>query len=171
MITLKTDKYRNFSPNTYNNIISNLQFHRLTCPGCKHKSTLFIHGYYRRFLNVPGGKVVFRICRVKCKSCNKTHALLPSFLVPYSQTSLPDHIAVIDAYESDEKTASLLKSNRALDESTLRYITRKYSKYWKHRMLSYDLKTNPLSELVESCFSHFNKQFMQIKLTPNLLFS
>ena len=54
---------------------------------CGYEGMLHRHGYYSR--NVITKHYVRRIniLRVKCPSCNKTHAILPSFLIPYYQYS------------------------------------------------------------------------------------
>lgn len=171
MITLNTDNYKNFSQNTYNILISEIQFNRLTCPCCGHKGCFSIHGYYERSLKTSGGKTVLTILRIKCEFCGSTHALLPSYIVPYSQSSLSDHVEVIDAFEGNEKTAAVLKHNSSIDESTLRYIIRQYLKHWRQKLLSVSLKTSPLNSLTKHCFSFFKRHFMQIKSTSNILFS
>ena len=99
MITLFIKEINTLSPNFYNNYISNIQMHQLTCT-CGHSACLKIHGYYKRFIKTNNGKLCFNICRVKCAFCNKTHALLLSSMVPYSQLPLKDHVCAIQSYES-----------------------------------------------------------------------
>lgn len=57
------------------------------CKFCGYEGMLHRHGYYSR--NVITKYYIKRInvLRVKCPSCNKTHAVLPSFLIPYYQYS------------------------------------------------------------------------------------
>lgn len=169
MITLFVEENNPLTPTFYNSFISKLQFHQLTCT-CGLAGTLSIHGYYYRFIKAGSEKLCFRICRVVCAHCGKTHALLLSSMVPYSQLSLKDHLEVIDAFESHESTASLLKSNNTLDESTIRYVIRSYCRHWKQRILSLGISIFPSAELTRQCFSHYLRQFMQIKISPNYLF-
>lgn len=58
------------------------------CKFCGYEGMLHRHGYYSR--NVITKYYIKRIdiLRVKCPSCGKTHAVLPSFLIPYYQYSL-----------------------------------------------------------------------------------
>jgi hypothetical protein len=58
------------------------------CKFCGYEGMLHRHGYYSR--NVITRYYIKRISilRVKCPSCGKTHAILPSFLIPYYQYSL-----------------------------------------------------------------------------------
>ena len=89
----------NCNPNTeniqdkYDAFIRSLQLHQLTC-SCGHSACLFIHAYYTRSLKVLDRSVDLRICRVRCSACGKTHALMPAFIVPYSQMALPDQVEI-----------------------------------------------------------------------------
>ena len=58
------------------------------CKFCGYEGMLHRHGYYSR--NVITRHCIRRISilRVRCPSCGKTHAVLPSFLIPYYQYSL-----------------------------------------------------------------------------------
>ena len=170
MITLYVEENNPLTPDFYNNVIANLPFHRIRCSygqaGC-----LSVHGYYHRHIKVSDGKLSFRICRVRCESCARTHALLLSSMVPYSQISLKDHVVIINAYEDDRSTAQKLKDLDVVDESGFRYVIRQYLKHWKQKLLSERIPVLPVPGLVRSCFHIFSCQFMQIHCTPNLIFS
>jgi transposase-like protein len=78
------------------------------CPNCRAFGKLFPYGGYFRFLvSLYAGMVVchrIKILRFKCKSCNRTHALLPDTLVPHSSFSLKFKLLVLIAYfEREEK--------------------------------------------------------------------
>ena len=92
-------------------------------------------------------------------------------MVPYSQISLKDHVVIISAYEDDRPTAQRLNVLDAVDESSFRYVIRQYLKHWKQKLLSERIPVLPVSGLVRSCFHIFSRQFMQIRCTPNLIFS
>lgn len=170
MITLFVEESNPLSPDFYNNVIADLQFHQLKCP-CGHAGGLSVHGYYYRHVKTSNGRLRFRICRVRCEFCGKTHALLLSSIVPYSQISLKDHVDIIDAYESDAPTATALKDNDSVDESGFRYVIRQYAKYWKQKLISESIDLHPVSSLIINCFRCYSRQFMQIRRTPNLIFS
>ena len=169
MITLFVEEYNPLTPNFYNNLISNLQFHQLTCP-CGHSGGLSVHGYYNRSIKLPNGKVTFRICRVICEHCGHTHAILLSSMVPYSQVSTSNHISIIDNYNQGTSQKTLMNTIPCIDESCYRYIIRNYLKYWCEKLRSERLSLSPIQQLISSCFALFSWQFMQIKKTPNILF-
>lgn len=59
---------------------------------CCHSTELFSHGYYKRnvIFEFNNQLIIRRITikRVKCKKCNKTHALIPIDIIPYKQVVL-----------------------------------------------------------------------------------
>lgn len=169
MITLFVEENNPLTPTFYNSFIANLQFHQLKCP-CGHAGGLSVHGYYQRFIKTSEGKLCFNICRVVSESCGKTHALLLSNMIPYSQLSLQEHVQIITAYESDMPTAGLLKDNESIDESTIRYVIRNYRRHWKQRLIFHSISITSVSALIKQCFLVYSRQFMQIKRTLNYLF-
>lgn len=58
------------------------------CKSCGYEGMLHRHGYYSRNVITKYYIKRINILRVKCPSCGKTHAILPSFLIPYYQYSL-----------------------------------------------------------------------------------
>lgn len=168
MITLNTDINNTLTQKTYNQLIANLQFHRLTCT-CGHSGSLSVHAYYIRSLKVPEGILRLRICRLVCSCCGRTHALLPSVIVPYSQIPLQEQVEIISAYETSGSSDPVMSRNPSIDESNCAYIIRQYYRHWKQRLLSERIDICDIS-LVSRCFTAFFRQFMQIKSTPNVLF-
>ena len=169
MITLFVEEINNLTPKFYNNCILNLQMHQLKCT-CGRSACLKIHGYYKRFVKTNNDKLCFNICRVKCDFCNTTHALLLSSMVPYSQIPLMDFVSAVESYESMQTSSALTNLETSMDESNLRYIIRQYLKYWKQKILSAKIKFHPVDILITSCFKSYNRQFMQIKTTSNIIF-
>ena len=170
MITLKVEEYNPITPDFYNDLISKLQFHRLTCP-CGQAGCLCVHGYYDRYVKVSEDKLRFRICRVICESCGHTHALLLSSFVPYSQHSLSTQVDIISAYEAQMPQASVMEANNSITESNYRYIIRQYLHHWKEKLLSEKTTLSPSDSLVLQCFKICKRQFMQIRRISNLLFA
>ena len=169
MITLSIENCNPLNQNVYNDILSSLQFHQLTCT-CGHSACLSVHGYYQRGLKTPDGLIRLRICRLRCHVCRRTHALIPSLIVPYSQISAPDQADIIHLFPDKTALRSLLDRIPCIDENNVKYIMRSYRRHWKQRLLSCTIPLFPLKELITRCFSSYCRQFMQIKCTPNILF-
>lgn len=165
MITISVDLCNPITQNFYDDVIHSLQSHQLTCPCCGHCACLSIHGYYDRSLRQDGSSCVLHICRAACSQCGHTHALLPSSIVPYSQVPLADQA---DAIAGQPQT--VMERNPLVDESSIRSILRRFRLHWQQKLLSQGITLQPLGTLIIKSFSHFNRQFMQIKTTPNILF-
>lgn len=157
------------SQDSYNKTINSLQFHQLTCT-CGHSGCLTIHGYYDRKIKADDNSIILHICRVKCSHCNKTHALLPTFIVPYSQVSFPDQVEIISCYECSHCYSDLMEKTPSIDENCIHSIIRRYALHWLERVLSFKLSISTSIHFIQLCFSHFSRQFMQIRKTPNILF-
>ena len=81
------DKYENNLNNGY-----------LQCPNCNSTDLIKWGNYERNIIYLADNECrsrVISVKRVKCKSCNHTHALLPEGIVPYKQHSLKTIIEAI----------------------------------------------------------------------------
>ena len=169
MITISDDFCNPISQDSYENLINSLQFHQLTCT-CGHSACLTIHGYYNRKIKVDDHSVLLHICRVKCSHCNTTHALLPAFIVPYSQVSFPDQVDIISCYERSRNYTDLMEKTPSIDENCIHSVICRYIYHWVQRVLSFKLSVSTSLSFIQLCFLHFSRQFMQAKKTPNILF-
>ena len=169
MITVFTDFCNPISQDFYDKTIAAIQFHQLTC-SCGHSSCLTIHGYYDRSVKSEDSSIRLHICRVKCSHCGTTHALLLSSIVPYSQISMADQIRIISCYEDSGDFSDIMDEAPSIDESNIRAVIRRYIRHWMQRLLSAHISIHSSLFFLHLCFSHFHRQFLQIKTTPNILF-
>jgi len=157
----------------YDEFLELLNFASLTCSKCSGVGHCVIHAYYTRQIATDEQKEPIEITRVQCTQCSKTHALLPDWIVPYSQILLVDHKEIISLYE-DGKTAYEICNkldHSHIDTSHIAYIVKQYIKNWRERLLSAKVTIKEeTSQLVKVCFSKFKKQFMQNREMQNILF-
>ncbi|MCM1197229.1 MAG: DUF6431 domain-containing protein [Roseburia sp.] len=88
MIILNDKKIKRNIKEILNNYQISLNFGFLECPYCKSSNLIRWGKYIRNCYYIDDNNVIFdilKIQRVKCKDCNHTHALLPSFIIPYKQ--------------------------------------------------------------------------------------
>lgn len=151
-------------------MINFIDLHLIKC-SCGHKYCLVKHGYYKRKLKLGFETIVLSILRVKCKSCGKTHAILPDNIVPYSQIPVDLQRKILTYDIKDNELQALMEANTDITEENIYRIKMKYKMFWEERLISasLDLKINLLT-LVSSCFLAFEKQFMQIRRGVNILF-
>jgi len=167
MITVYWKKSKGFSQKNYDEIIINLDFHKITCP-CGQTGQFIKHGKYIRFIKTPEGLIPLEIKRLKCQACLKTHALLPEFIVPYSKILLNDQLSIIKSNEKKISYESVMLSNPLIDVDNISYVIKQYLSHWKEKLFSFGINLN--QKITQSCFSFFKKQFMQIKRGSNILF-
>ena len=152
----------------YDELVDQIPFHQLHCT-CGRCGDLIRHGSYTRKIKVSLGYQRLKINRVICKTCNRTHALTPDWLVPYSSILLKDQIQILQAHLSGESMEPIMAEQPVIDESAIGYIIRQFKRHWLPRLTAFQI---PLDKnIVPACFRAFGRQLMQIKCTPNLLFS
>ncbi len=167
MITIFSKKSNSFSQFSYNLIINYLPFHKLQCT-CGQNGSLIKHGYYTRCIKVSGNLVALKVLRVRCKSCKKTHSILPDWIVPYSRILFKEHLQIIKTYLNKQSFEPIMINNLLIDESNTRYIIKSFRQHWKERLSSYGISLD--KQLTRMCFKYFSRQFMQVKKTVNILF-
>ena len=166
MLTVPVQDFNTFTQEFYNSVIENLQFHQLEC-SCGHSGCLTIHGYYRRSVITPNGRKTLSILRVKCSVCGHTHALLLSSMVPYSQVPSDIQQDIAIAYEEGRSLNSIC--SLGIDENNIKSVVRRYVRSWRERLLAAGVRLASLPTLIDACFSHYSRQFMQIRNTFNKL--
>lgn len=169
MITIKTENYNHISQDFYNKTIDSLDLKLIPCT-CGRSGCLIRYGSYKRNVQLKDKMITLSLVRVYCNACGHTHALLLSSLVPYSQIPLSTQITAIHSYESGHSLSRILADHCFVDENNLKAVIRSYRLHWKERLRSAGLAVSEWFSLVIGCFSHFSRQFMQIKTTVNKLF-
>lgn len=149
---------------SYDSIINNLDLNRLQCPKCNHFG-MKIHGYYDRPVKTINGLIRLVVLRVKCLSCNKTHAVLLSSLIPYQSIQLKDQLRIIN----NDDLNSLMILNPFIDESDISRVKYNFNHFFKQRLLSENIKLD--KDLIINCFKYYKRQFLQIKCLSNILFT
>lgn len=171
MIQICTTYYSPLLQENYDNFIESLNFSSLSCSKCNYQGNCTRHAFYTRNIVTTDGKVPIRILRVQCGQCGSTHALLPDWIVPYSQILLVDHLEIISRYEDGESPHRIKASNPEIDTWIVVHIIKQYLNHWKYRLRSNSISLSlHTKQLVRACFKHHSRQFMQIKCTLNSLF-
>ena len=168
MITFPLEDCNSFSQETYDKAVKGLQINMMECR-CKQRGFLMLYGHYRRHLKLLCSDILLYIQRVICTHCGKTHALIPSLIVPYSQIPKKDQQDILILMEEKKRPAPVMERNTQIDESHVRHIIRRFRQYWKERLSSME-HTTLHDSLTEPCLHTFRLQFMQIKKTFNIFF-
>lgn len=128
---------------------STLNFGYLICPDCGCDK-LISYGTYDRYVVANGISASITIKRVMCKHCGKTHAIIPSFLIPHFQ-----HLA---SFINSIIILAIVKKNKNKELEARFDLTRQLIRHWKlrfeefkTRLLTY--KNLSLKELLQEPFS------------------
>ena len=167
MITIPIEDCNTFSQKSYDDYIKSLDIRMMKCK-CGHCGCLTFYGHYTRCLKLLGLCITLSIWRVKCSSCGRTHALIPSLIVPYSQIPRQDQQEILASYDEGKSVNPVLERNCGIDESHVRHIIRRFKYFWKERIHALCLTLH--DQLSEKCLSVFSLQFMQIHKTWNSFF-
>ena len=132
----KLFQIKNTSDILYERFAAGFRPENEACPFCHARGNFVSFGSYQRYaVDINGEESVshqISVRRVKCKNCSHTHALLPDFLVPYSQHSLSFILRVLFLYFLHYKTVDKLCSWAQITPSML---YRWKALFLKHRSL------------------------------------
>ena len=108
-----------FTQENVQNIMPNVSDIKCKCPKCKTKSNFSYHGSYLRNISFINDNGIFEckvsVSRAICNSCGSTHALLPSFIVPYRIFSMWSILYVISKAFSSSVTFFSQKLNISIE--------------------------------------------------------
>lgn len=125
----------------------------------KHYTDFSLHASYSRFIIVEDFKISLNVLRVKDRD-NHTHAVLPSFLIPYKWYCVNDYLDIINDSYSSPSMNSFTYDLKAI----MRAVFRKWIK--DHSSITtFDLSVIPVS------FDTYHIQFLQnSSITNSLIF-
>ena len=129
MLTTEAKDCKNISQDYYDSLVNSLQIHIIRCPSCHHAGNMVIHGYYHRWAKSFQNTFRLRIRRLKCRECGKTHAILPSSLVPYCQVSTDAQIQIARKVEEETPPDVLIAPESDIDENNVKSVVRKYRRH------------------------------------------
>lgn len=155
MITIFVPSDTPITPTIYKKILYCISLSKLKCT-CAAIGQFIFYGTYHRFIKNDYSKYRLQICRIKCKNCCHTHAILLSTLVPYSQHPLIEYIYTIDFFEkritsnvyNKPSIKCMLDKIKTMDDNDMHHIYRQYRRYWRKHILemSKGSKSNPTSK-------------------------
>lgn len=101
-----------------------LPFLNLACPNCgaKHPSWTYHDSYDRYLISYENNAIItdnIDITRIRCSSCNGTHAILPEIIIPFRSYSLLFVLSVLKDYYISGKTVASLCKKYQISVSTL----------------------------------------------------
>ncbi|MGM9971143.1 MAG: DUF6431 domain-containing protein [Anaeroplasmataceae bacterium] len=142
---------KNYSVENYNNIFINISNIKCSC-GCV--GSCIKYGKYKRKYLKNGKKLIIFIQRIYCKVCQRTHAILPSNIVPYKLVLFDDLIEVIESYEEEIE----------ITDPSEKRIIKTYNE-WKERLKKMIIRFNrdDIDKIIFFSALNYKMGFMQEK--------
>lgn len=107
----------------YGRTVEQLRLQEFECPHCGRKGRFKRHGEYSRYIvEWAGGKKhcsLISIVRFRCGDCGRTHAYLPSLMIPYTSYGLCFVLAVLIQYFQKSMTVMQICESYDISESIL----------------------------------------------------
>lgn len=177
MITLNSIKINKNRIKSLKELENMVNLPLIVCPHCNSTQIIKYGTYKRLVIFLIDGAIhnkEVKVQRTKCKSCGKTHALLPSFIIPYKQYSV-DLIAQI-LLDLETETYETVSNRYNINVRYIASLKRQYETKHKSRCkttfnnLTYDEVFRKIIDGSNNCIERFikinNFNFMQNRLTP-----
>lgn len=168
MVTVLTKNFNTLSQENYDEAVGGIQLHQITCT-CGQRGGMRKYGRYERSVWFCGYDKLLRIQRIQCTHCGRTHAILLDILVPYSRIPLEDQRQIIIAGTTGKSCPPMQDANPYIEDGMVLHIRIQFRRHWQQKLISENISL--LGCLTVDCFRLFSRQFMQIRGTPNILFS
>ena len=148
----KNEEFNFLDINRYNDSVNNMNAYSIQC-NCGCKGSYIKYGKYKRIID----KYEIFIQRVLCKVCRITHAILPTFIVPYERMPL---VYILD-----------LVTNTIYDNNSADYELKRYKRIyadWKNRLKAIGIGIgDDINKVITFCAYYYNMCFMQNIIRKN----
>ena len=129
-----------------------LNYGYLECPKC-HTSNLIYYGGYIRNIGINQEFLIIRIQRVQCKDCNKTHAIIPSFIYPFFQCEKSYINYILLLMKVREKKDKEIENRLKLSRQLLSKWEQRFKNH-ETRLKTF-LKTSKIPEIIKEVITGF----------------
>lgn len=92
------------------------------CPKCHQRGNFKNHGSYTRNLITKFENTIIEITRIKCCSCDSTHAIIPKEVIPYKSLSLNTVLEIAWDYLCGYSNSQIRKKYNLTESTRRRYI-------------------------------------------------
>lgn len=142
MILLKTVNVNENVETLIKKYEKRLNFQCIKCPKCDCNE-LNSHGTYTRnviyFENNKKYETTIKIKRLICDNCNKTHAIIPDFLVPYKQHTFKFIVKVLNERVNNKCTTSKIENSFEIGRQLLLFWMKSFEKFKSKIYVLYNL--------------------------------
>lgn len=151
------DELQSKIQSNYNNETEKVSYNHIRCDQCGQVGNFVIHGYYMRKLRFGRVTITIRILRVRCKGCNRTHAIMSSDFIPYSRINTEEGYLVL-------RSPSINQTDPNISYETLINVHNRYSKRFKglFDMLNLSVTKDTIIDITKKLIDEIKLTFLQI---------
>lgn len=137
MISYNTEFFNTYSQSTYDHEVDTLDLSLTRC-SCGAVGSFVYHSDYKRHVIIDDttDAILLTIHRMKCMSCNRTHAILPIFIIPYRIFSMPIINKIIDLYRTQNLSETKISRMLDLPVTYIQHLINYYKKHHLQRLLA-----------------------------------
>lgn len=103
-------------------------FDYFVCPNCKSDKCMY-YGSYTRNIGLLGEYCKIKIKRVRCKSCKRTHALIPQFIIPYFQNEITYILSIIKEVVVNKETVNNVSRLSNQDRKLISFFIKRFKRH------------------------------------------
>ena len=153
--------------NTYREkILDNYSQLDYVCPKCGAKHSLIRHAIYERNVcyidngnNICDNKI--QVLRLKCKSCNSTHAILPNDVIPYCIYSFSIIIDILIKHFINNKKVLAIGNELIISFQLIYSLIKRFQKFVKScllvlKSLGFDNVSTEIPQILEAINQYKN---------------
>jgi len=179
--------------NTYEEkILNKKDFFTYNCPTCGAKHSFTRHASYKRNIILLSEDTLvdkkLKILRLKCSSCNKTHAILPNDIVPYCIYSYSIMIKILYQHLIDKESVLSLSNKYSISFQLIYFFISKLHSFFNECMhvlrllnlfshistptindILINITTTPLKEYFQKIFFNKTKWMFLMKKFLNII--
>ena len=100
----------------------------IECPVCK-SDKLIRYGTYERNIGIQGEYQKIKIKRVMCKECGHTHALIPSFILPFYQNERSFIIHAVTRIVIDNKSVVEVSKELEISRQEINSLVKRFKSH------------------------------------------
>ena len=139
----------------------------VVCPCCKSTEFIYYGTYKRNVIYLENGHINesrLGIKRVLCKKCYKTHAIIPSFLIPYKQHSLNTVLILLEGNENTDTTTIALENKYEVSRQLVLIWKKQFQKYLSKIYIMYiNFDTKEVIKLLQKETNIIKKYYVEYR--------
>lgn len=168
MIIHYSTKVKKFSKKNIYKYEETENFNIKGCPHCGSDDYIRWGNYERNIVYFKNGikhEETIKIKRIKCNNCNKTHSIIPAFLIPYKVHTLEYIIEVLKKKEKKERSIKLEEKYK-ISRQLINYWSECYKEHYTRICTTLEINNSKkiIMKIYKELYNFINEYYNKNKL-------